>query len=257
MSVSKFKLNSNFTAIIITMCFTKSNTKSAEENERRFKASFIAQEVYQPYYARSGYSTDYLYIIKQNESEMIQPAYWGLLPENITIDKRQEYLSKYRTYNARVDKILNNQNRASNFIKSQRCIILADGIFEPHYRSDISYPHYIKHHDHILFALAGVYTELDDGLYTTTIITREANPYFTEIHNKKKQGTFRMPLILNQEDESNWLSNDLKTCDINELLNSFTTKKFVDYPVRKSNGHPINVAEGIEPFYYPEQQSLF
>ncbi|CAL2056018.1 SOS response-associated peptidase [Tenacibaculum sp. 190524A05c] len=239
------------------MCFTKSNTKSAEENERRFNASFIAPEIYQPYYARSGYSTDYLYIIKQNEKETINPAYWGLLPEHLTIDKRSEYLRQYKTYNARVDKILNKQNRAAHFIKSQRCIILADGIYEPHDRHDISYPHYIKHEDHSLFALAGVYTELDDGLYTTTILTREANPYFAKIHNRKKEGTYRMPLILNQENESDWLSGNLNMNDVTELMNSFTIKKFVDYPVRKRSGQPLNESEGIEPFFYPEQQSLF
>lgn len=254
---AELNVNINFTVRIFTMCFTKSNTKSAEENENRFNASFITPEIYQPYYARSGYSNDYLYIIKQGEKEIINPAYWGLLPEHLTIDKRIEYLTQRKTYNARSESIISRRNNASNFIRTQRCIILSDGIFEPHDRPDISYPHYIKYEDHSLFAMAGVYSELDDGLYTTTIITREANPYFAKIHNRLKEGTFRMPLILNKENESDWLSGWLNMKDITELMNSFTTKRFVDYPVRKKRGKPMNEAEGIEPFYYPEQQSLF
>ncbi|WP_257790633.1 hypothetical protein [Tenacibaculum sp. SZ-18] len=38
-----------------------------------------------------------------------------------------------------------------------------------------------------------------------------------------------------------------------QLLYSFISKKFVDYPVRKKRGKPMNDAEGIEPFFYPEQ----
>lgn len=242
------------------MCFSKSNTKTAKENEKRFDAKFQHPEVYEPYYKISGYDikTDNprkIYIIRQNNTDFIEPAYWSLLPENYDISKAKEW--SYSTYNSRANKILTKQTKAANFIENQRCIILADGVFEPHDRGDVKYPCYIKHEDHSLFALAGVYTELDDGLYTASIITVDANPFFAKIHNKKKEGTFRMPLILDEKDESDWLSNDLNETAINEMLFSFTSKPFVSYPVQKQKGQPIDSLEGIQPFFYPQQQSLF
>ncbi len=243
------------------MCLHFSNTKTAKENEDRFDASFNIPEVYEPFYKRSGYDIKYkdgpkhIYIIRQNNYDFIEPAYWSLLPEYFDISKVKEF--KYNTYNAKADKILTNRNKAANFINDQRCIILADGVFEPHDRGDIGYPCYIKHEDHSLFALAGVYSELDDGLFTASVITVEANPFFAEIHNKKKEGTFRMPLVLDPNDEINWLYDDLMRGDIENLMYSFTSKKFVSYPVKKESGQPLDSLEGIQPHDYPKQNNLF
>ena len=245
------------------MCIHTSNTKTAKQNEERFEAEFSVPGVYEPYYKLSGYEFQYsekprnLFIIRQNNYDQIDPAYWSLVPEHFDLSQRKGW--KYHTYNSRADNILSKKTKAANFINNQRCIILADGVFEPHNRGDIKYPCYIKHGDHSLFALAGVYSELDDGLFTASIITVEANPFFAEIHNTLKQGTYRMPLVLDPSDEVNWLSDDLMQGDIESLLYSFTSKEFVSYPVIKERGQPLDSYEGIQPFKYPpkQQQGLF
>ncbi len=197
------------------MCFHTSNTKTSEENQDRFKASFNIPEVFEPYYHLAGYQADYIYIIRQNEFYNIEPSYWGLLPEDYEISERLKFLQKYKTWNSRAEEIFNGRSMSGKHIMDQRCIILVDGFYEPHKtkdanKKDISIPHYCKLKDHSLFALAGVYSELDDGLYTASIITKEANPFFAKIHNVKKKGTYRMPLILDAADEDNWLNSDLR-----------------------------------------------
>ncbi|CAL2094514.1 SOS response-associated peptidase [Tenacibaculum sp. 190524A02b] len=241
------------------MCFHISNTKSAKQNEERFEASFIASEIYEPTYHFTGFENRYMYIIKQDEYDDIQPAYWGLLPEYAKISERKKFLGKYKTYNATAERILKRESMAAKSIMDQRCLILVDGFIEPHYVSGVSIPHYIKYKDHSLFAFAGVYTELDDGLYTATIITTKANDYFASVHNKKKNGSFRMPLVLDQYNEIDWLSGDLNEGDVDELLFSFTKKEFEDYPVsKKVEKGNVNYPEILERVDYSElNNSLF
>ncbi|SFZ94422.1 Putative SOS response-associated peptidase YedK [Flaviramulus basaltis] len=241
------------------MCFHTSNTKTAKENERRFDASFNIPEVFDPYYHFAGYEKRNFYIIKQNEFDNIEPAYWGLMPENLNINERTKYLSEYHTYNARAENIF--KSRLYNqFAMNQRCIILSDGFYEPHKVDGSSIPQYCKYKDHGLFAFAGLYSELDDDVYTATIITTIANPFFEKIHNVKKQGTFRMPLVLADYDEVEWLNSDLRQGDIEELLFSFTPKEFEAYPVSQDINYGnryTNRPDIINKVDYNELNTLF
>ena len=75
--------------------------------------------------------------------------------------------------------------------------------------------------------IAGIYTELDDNVFTVSLITTLANDYFKKIHNKKNNlGEYRMPLVLDASDECDWLDTNLQIEQVNELLSSFTNKEF-------------------------------
>ena len=125
----------------------------------------------------------------------------------------------------------------SQFINWQRCLIFADGLYEPHTISGVKrkVPYYFKEKNHDLFAFAGIYSVIDDNsqrpIYSASIITTEANQMFKEIHNKpNKLGSYRMPLILDPSNYWEWLNEtDLK--NVKGLLNSFTSQELITYPV--------------------------
>lgn len=239
------------------MCFHTSNTKTAKENEKRFDATFDNPEVYNPYYHLAGYDKRFIYIIKQDEYYDIVPSYWGLMPEYMNISQRNNW--RRSTWNARAETIFES-NLYGMPIREQRCLILADGFYEPHKVKDKSIPHYIRYKDKGLFAFAGIYTELDDGLYTCSIVTVEANDYFSKIHNVKKQGTYRMPLVLDEKDEVEWINPDLREGDVRELLYSFSSKDFEAYPVSidvNYGNRDKNRPDIIEPVFYEELNTLF
>ena len=109
--------------------------------------------------------------------------------------------------------------------------------------------------------LAGIYstwtnTETGEMVDTFSIITIPANPLLEKIHNTKK----RMPAILKPENAEKWLDKDLKTSlysDIikpveQEYLKAYTVSPIISNPKAKRN-----VPEVLEPYSYPEQQSLF
>jgi len=240
------------------MCFHLSNTKPAQRLEKHFKANFKTTQNFEPYYHRAAYEDKVLYIIKQSEQKRICPAFWGIMPEHLQMNNRHLFLSKNYTYNARVERLFTS-TLYQQFIKQQRCLIIADGFFEPHKILDRSIPYYFKYQDHSPFAFAGIYSELIDGSYTATIITTVANSFFSNIHNVKKQGTFRMPLVLDPAAEDKWLNTNLDESSVKRLTSYFTLKTFEAYPVsRDINKGNINTdhAKILDKVNYPELDQL-
>ncbi|CAL2077302.1 Abasic site processing protein [Tenacibaculum sp. 190524A02b] len=244
------------------MCFHISNTKkNPKALEDRFDATFEHPEVYEPYYHFNGWETKQLYIIRQEDPETIDFASWGVLPTNYDLSQRSNFLRKTNTLNATRERIYES-NLFSQFIDWQRCLIIADGLFEPHKNENIkgSIPYYFKHKDESLFAFAGIYSEIDDGLFSASIITTEANPMFKEIHNSpNKLGSYRMPLILDPSDEYEWLHCNNDRDIVNTLLHTFTKKEIESYSVSQDVFKRVdsNKKNIIEPVSYDGIKSYF
>ncbi len=140
-----------------------------------------------------------------NEKEIIRTDFnWGLVPnwsKDIEIRKH--------TLNARIETI--HEKPSYKNIISNRCLIIASGFFEWHWNDDkgkSKTKYEIHSQDEEIFCFAGLYTKginpsNGEPLNTFTMVTTQANTMMTYIHNHKK----RMPIVLNKEDEKNWLNN--------------------------------------------------
>ncbi|MBX9850937.1 MAG: SOS response-associated peptidase, partial [Cytophagaceae bacterium] len=89
---------------------------------------------------------------------------------------------------------------------------------------------------------------------TFSIITTQANEMMREIHE-------RMPVILNKENESLWLSNSITTAKITELLKPYNSDEMNYYKVNKivnSTNYDTPECIQVAPKLYPgETFSLF
>ncbi len=243
------------------MCYRISIKKSREEVENEFNIPFSEPDVYKPYFDFNMYEDKNLYIIRQDDPELIDFASWGLLPTGYDLSKRKEFFRDYKTFNARSENVFTS-SFFSEFIGWQKCLIIADGFIEPHKDPDIkgSIPFNFRKEDDGLFAFAGLYSEIDNGsssLYSATIITMEANDYFRKIHNNGKN---RQPLILSKERRLDWLYCKNNRTSIEELLISFTDEPIQAYPVSQDIYKPkVNSdrPDILEPFHYPELNDLF
>lgn len=217
------------------MCFESSLLKKKRLIEEFFKANFTSNNSYEPFYHVSGFNYPELQIIKMDDPYTIHPANWGLIPswgeKNIT-----SFRKKYNTLNAKSETLLHS-NMYQESARDNRCLIIADGFFEPHQINNISYPYYCFipsenfEDGKSLFAYAGIYSEIENGDLSCSILTTEANDFFSEIHNKKK----RMPLIIDDSFTTDWLQSNLNDSQIEELMkSSFTQKKFEAYAVSRN-----------------------
>ncbi|MFI8380562.1 SOS response-associated peptidase [Leeuwenhoekiella sp. NPDC079379] len=206
------------------MCYATSLTKSETKIEEITKREFAIPLEYQKHYHINGFGKTNLHIITQNLPNSIYPAEWGLIPR-FAFENPAGF--KYNTLNARSESIFKS-NTYKESAESMRCLILADGFFEPHHYNKKSQPYYCTLEGHKLFMFAGLYTPLDDELFTTTIITVPANELFEKIHNEKK----RMPLVLDDQFTEDWIDPTLNQNQVNELMKTgFTNSTFKTFPV--------------------------
>ena len=66
------------------------------------------------------------------------------MPENYNIYQRTGFLKKTNTLNARAEGLFDSPLFKTPSFES-RCLIIADGFFEPHSRDNKTFPHYIHY----------------------------------------------------------------------------------------------------------------
>jgi len=95
------------------------------------------------------------------------------------------------------------------------------------------------------FAFAGIWSTVHDaqgGVHPTfAILTTEANALVAQIHN-------RMPVILREQDEANWLNLRLALDEVQALLVPFPADRLMMYEVSpKVNSPAYNTPDVLQP----------
>ena len=176
----------------------------------------------------NAYPTQQLPIIKKDEDSLTLTNYcWGLIP------KWSEKITDFRPLNnARLETLMEKRT-FSGLIKSQKCLVPADGYYEWRKNDDgKKIPYFLKReHSETLF-FAGLYQRNNNLEFS--IITTEAKKEISEIHH-------RMPIILKEEEIKNYLySNDPMI-----YLNSHQNPTLVFYEIGRDVNNPSNNHVGL------------
>jgi putative SOS response-associated peptidase YedK len=191
---------------------------------------------------QSGFEYGNWSIIKStNDDYDFELAHWELIApwikNSFEVMKGRE---RFNTLNATAESLLESKLFKQPALK-RRCLVLSSGFYEwrhltsPGSKKDITHPYHISVKNQPYFFMAGIYqpwVDIDSGemMNTFSIVTTKANKLMEQIHNKKK----RMPTILNNEQASLWLSENLNEFAIKELattqiednlLEAYTIKK--------------------------------
>jgi putative SOS response-associated peptidase YedK len=144
-------------------------------------------------------------IVVRRSPNKVELARWGLIPF-----WAKDPRIGYKTINARAEDIANKPSFRKP-IRSQRCLVPADGFYEWKTLTlegkPEKFPWYIGLKGRKLFAFAGVYEVANlDGheTFTYSIVTTIPNKTMENLHS-------RMPVILHQKDEDKWLATDSPT----------------------------------------------
>ena len=186
------------------MCFYVKISKTATELENRFGKKMIHASTYNPAKKLSGFSFPKTPVITNKNIHEINLLKWGLIP---AWSKNME-IEKY-TLNAKIETL--HEKPSFKNIMQNTCLIIVDGFYEWQWldekgKNKQGYEIHIPNND--LFCLGGLWTNwqnkiTNEWIESYTIITTSANTLMEKIHNTKK----RMPLIIHQKNEENWLSN--------------------------------------------------
>jgi putative SOS response-associated peptidase YedK len=155
---------------------------------------------------------------------------WGLIPHWAKDEK-----TAYKMINARVE-TLTQRPAFRGLLSHKRCLVPASGFYEWQGEGRDKTPYYIYPQEDRYIAFAGLYdlwiTPTSEELYTFTIITTDADPFMSRLHN-------RMPVILAKELENAWLDPALTQAhDVLDVLSRSTGLELDAYPVSRMVNRP-------------------
>ena len=202
----------------------------------------------------SGFAHPKIIIYTNDKPYKPQSSVWGLIP-NWAKDAESIW---NKTLNARAETIF----EKPAFVKSaeeKRCLIPAEGFYEHHHFRGKTYPFYISHKKDNPLVFAGLWNEwtnpkTNEIVNTFSIVTTKANLLMTKIHNNPKlSGDSRMPVILSEDLENEWLK-PLSKNDLQELLQPFPDSELTAHTVRKLSRKesPGNVLGANKKYEYKE-----
>jgi putative SOS response-associated peptidase YedK len=215
------------------MCGRFTITNKKEILEERFTAKFEADN-YNPRYNAA--PSQKLPVILNTDPKIIHMIEWGIKPAWLKqVSKRDSLI------NVRSETIKEKKTFKKDF-EERRCLVLADGFYEWKKNGNgpkIPYRIVLKRNK--LFAFAGLW-EIFEDKPVFAIITTIPNSILEPIHN-------RMPVILDENDESDWINVDEPVSSLLKFLHPLPGKKMESYTVSTLvNSTKRDSVDLIEPF---------
>jgi putative SOS response-associated peptidase YedK len=212
------------------MCTRYTLTRAEKEIQKRYEVKL--KESFAPNYNLA--PTQNGLVITADEPGIAQKMHFGLVPYWSADTKLN-----MSTLNARSEDVLEKKTFRPLIKNYKTCLVLADGFYEWDKKSGRSIPHRFVLKDGAMFAFAGLWSEWKNSngsiIYRSfTILTTTANETVKKVHDPKN----RMPVILNNQGESLWLSKDISPAELLQLCRPFPDEKMESYQV----GMEVNAA---------------
>lgn len=170
-------------------------------------------------------------VILNEDSGLFQLVKWGILPKWLEKQGKTTGL-----INVRSETVLEKPTFKKDF-QERRCIIPATSFFEWDKQDGKKVPYLIKMKDSKPFCFAGVWSEGKDKegnpIKTFAILTTEANDLLTKIHD-------RMPVILSEDEVSEWLSDETNIDDLINIMSPYSADLMEMHTISDKINNPRN-----------------
>ncbi len=210
----------------------------------------------EPQYRVSGFQHPQLLVFTAKEENDPHLFSWGLVPGWIK-DKERASDIQNKTINARVETIFEKASFRT-YAGVNHCLIMVDGFYEHYHYNKVAYPYYIFHPNESPMVFAGLWSVWKGGdgkpFYSVTIVTTKAKGIMTKIHNNPKLKESRMPLMLSNGNEKEWLYNVKTKKEVDDfvtLKQGYVLDARPVYFIRGSKSLG-NVPEASVEYFYPE-----
>ncbi len=212
------------------MCGRFTNHSDQAQMQLEFNLDQVQAEV-QPSYNIAP-TQEILTVVQHDGQTVLEGMRWGLIPQ-----WAQDPNIGTRMINARAESVAEKPS-FKRPLKSQRCLIVADGFYEWRKEGAQKIPMFIRLKSQLPFGFAGVYDrwQSEEGQWITScaILTTTANELMQPIHQ-------RMPVILPKKAYKEWLdpaNQDLP--GLVSLLQPYAADKMVAYQVSSLVNSPRN-----------------
>ncbi|NLP49135.1 SOS response-associated peptidase [Bacillus sp. RO1] len=176
-----------------------------------------------------------LAIVKGENKNRAGYLHWGLVP-SFAKDKK----IGYKMINARAE-TLHEKVSFRKLLERKRCIIPADGFYEWKKQNGDKKPIRFTKTNEQPFAFAGLWDRWvtkDEEMVSCTLITTRPNKLVEDVHD-------RMPVILKEEYEKDWLSRHVLTSSqLATMLQPFDAGRMKSYEVSSIVNSPKNNSPG-------------
>lgn len=147
-------------------------------------------------------------IVQRGDAREMELMLWGFVPRNA---KDTNSVFRYKTHQARSEDVFSKPTW-QGAVRSQRCLIPANGFYEWRQSSDGKHAFYLHPTDQPLFAFAGIYSEWTDPQGTDhgicALITTASDSGSDQIPS-------RLPVIVQPDEQATWLD---PTVDDTQIL---------------------------------------
>lgn len=207
------------------MCGRNSLFVPQDDLESRFDAEVVADGGYTPRYnIAPGAGVE---VITNEAADEIDRYHWGLIP--FWADEPEEGIINARSETADEKRVF------ENAWESRPCLVLSSGFYEWQSQNGGSkQPYRIYREDGPAFALAGlwdVWEGEENSIACVTILTTDPNDLMEPIHD-------RMPVVLPEADESDWLSAG--PADRKEMCQPYPEDDLTAYEISTQVNNPGN-----------------
>ncbi len=228
------------------MCGRYTQTRGTPEVRRHFEAT-CAVEDFPPRYNIAPQQN--ALVVVKNGQRILQPMRWGLVP----FWAKDEVIGT-SLINARAE-TLAVKPAFRNALKSQRCLVPADGFYEWIKQGRTLKPVRFVLKSGGLFAFAGLWDRWQGfggiQLETFTILTTEANPLIRKVHD-------RMPVIVPPDEYESWLADSFQLVDLDRFRRPWPAEMMDSYPVSPEvNRTGPDTPACIKPYQDSQQELAF
>jgi putative SOS response-associated peptidase YedK len=191
------------------------------------------------------------------KQRVLRTMHWNFIPSKLADRHRvDEFDSHYSAFNARIETVASAQTFQQAW-RSQRCLVVIDGIIEWVGAKRPKIPHLIRHRDRVPFAMAGLWNRWHDRrtneeIWSCTVIVKDADDWYARFHD-------RMAVLLAPDSYDGWLDPALKRGQLDLLGNSAYHKdgELEHFPISTLVNNPAHdAADCVEPMSPVEFESL-
>jgi len=224
------------------------NPDGIEEKAYGFSRRFVPGDWRPRYNLNPRDAIPVVYFDPMLRERVLRPMHWNLIPSHLESRERVDaFDSQYSTFNAKIETVATAPTFRDAW-RTQRCLVVVDGIIEWVGERGHKVPHLIRHRSGASFAMAGLWSRWrgradGDEVWSCTVLVGPPSEWYTRFHH-------RMAVLASPGIYDEWLDPRRKDGQL-ELLRSapYPMPDELDYfPISRLVNNPrYDAADCLEP----------